>query len=95
MPEIKLPDISLEDCGLTERVSHIRNIYFRAIPEMCIERPRLITRFALDNGLFDQDRISILDNAKTYRYVLENRIPVIRHRRACEKSAGQKKLTTF
>ncbi len=51
MPEIKLPDISLKDCGLTERVSHLRNIYFRAMPEMCIERPRLITRFALDRGL--------------------------------------------
>ena len=48
MPETKLPDISLEDC---ERVSHLRDIYFRAMPEMCIERPRLITRFALDRGL--------------------------------------------
>jgi hypothetical protein len=50
MPEIKLPDISLEDCDLTERVSHLRDIYFRAVPEMCIERPLLITRFALDSG---------------------------------------------
>jgi len=95
MPEIKLPDISLEDCGLTERVSHLRDIYFRAMPEMCIERPRLVTRFALDNGLFNQERISILDKAKTYRYVLENRIPVIRHSRACERKTGEKKLTTF
>ncbi|TET93017.1 MAG: hypothetical protein E3J46_00430 [Desulfobacteraceae bacterium] len=95
MPEIKLPDISLKDCGLTERVSHLRNIYFRAMPEMCIERPRLITRFALDNGLFNQERISILDKAKTYRYVLKNRIPIVRHSRACEKNASEKKLTTF
>jgi len=95
MSEIKLPDISLKDCGLTERVSHLRNIYFRAMPEMCIERPRLITRFALDNGLFNQERISILDKAKTYRYVLKNRIPIVRHSRACEKNASEKKLTTF
>ena len=95
MPEIKLPDISLKDCGLTERVSHLRNIYFRAMPEMCIERPRLITRFALDNGLFNQERISILDKAKTYRYVLKNRIQIVRHNRACEKNASEKKLTTF
>jgi pyruvate formate-lyase/glycerol dehydratase family glycyl radical enzyme len=92
MPEIKLPDISLKDC---ERVSHLRDIYFRAMPEMCIERPRLITRFALDNGLFNQERISILDKAKTYRYVLENRIPIVRHSRACEENASGKKLTTF
>lgn len=95
MPEIKLPDISLEDCDLTERVSHLREIYFRAMPEMCIERPRLITRFALDNGLFKQERISILDKAKTYRYVLENRSPIICHSSTCERKAGEKKLTTF
>ncbi len=95
MPEIKLPDISLKDCDLSERVSHLRHIYFRAMPEMCIERPRLVTRFALDNGLFNQERISILDKAKTYRYVLENRIPIIRHSRACEKKTSEKKLTTF
>ncbi len=95
MPEIKLSDISLKNCSLTERVSHLRNIYFRAMPEMCIERPRLITRFALDNDLFNQERISILDKAKTYRYVLENRTPIVRHGRACEKNASGKKLTTF
>jgi formate C-acetyltransferase len=95
MPEIKLPDISLKDCGLTERVSHLRDIYFRAMPEMCIERPRLITRFALDNGLFNQERISILDKAKTYRYVLEKRSTIVRHSRACERNASGKKLTTF
>ena len=95
MPEIKLPDISLEDCDLTERVLHLRDIYFRAVPEMCIERPRLITQFALDNGLFNQERISILDKAKTYRYVLKNRSTVVRHSRACEKKASKKKVTTF
>jgi pyruvate formate-lyase/glycerol dehydratase family glycyl radical enzyme len=95
MPDIKIPDISLKDCDLTERVSHLRNVYFRAIPEMCIERPGLITRFALDNGLFNQERISILDKAKTYRYVLENRSTIIIHSRACEKNTGQEKLTTF
>jgi hypothetical protein len=51
MPRITVQDISLKDCDLTERVSHLRGIYFRAMPEMCIERPRLITRFALDRGL--------------------------------------------
>jgi len=90
-----LKDISLKDCGLTERVSHLRDIYFRAMPEMCVERPRLVTRFALENGLFNQERVSILDKAKTYRYVLENRDPIIRHSRACERRSGEKKLTTF
>ena len=44
MPEIKLPDISLKDYNFTDPVSHLRNIYFRAMPKMCIERPRLTIR---------------------------------------------------
>ncbi|NIP22562.1 MAG: hypothetical protein GWO38_01805 [Phycisphaerae bacterium] len=55
MREIKLPDISLEGCGLMERILHLRDIYFRAIPDMCIERPRLIIRFALDRACRGDD----------------------------------------
>ena len=95
MPKVSLEDISLKNCGLTERVSHLRDVYFRAVPQMCIERPRLITRFALDSALFNRERISILDKAKTYRYVLKNRIPIVRHNKACEKNTNGKKLKTF
>jgi hypothetical protein len=56
MLEIKLPDISLKDVHLTERVSELRKDYFRAMPEMCVERPRLITRFTLDKGFFGLSR---------------------------------------
>ena len=34
MPQITLKDISLRDYSLTERVSYLRNIYFRAMPEI-------------------------------------------------------------
>ena len=95
MPEIKLPDISLKDIRLTERVSELRKDYFKAMPEMCVERPRWVTRFAIENGLFKQDRISILDKARTYRYVLENRSPIALHNQACEKDAHTGKLKTF
>ncbi len=91
MPENKPPDISLKDNNLGERVSEPRKNFFRAMPEMCIGRPRLIIRFDPDNGLFNQGRISILNNTKTYRYVLENSIPIIRQSRTCEKRADQKK----
>ncbi|NVL92717.1 MAG: hypothetical protein HWN71_06725 [Desulfobacterales bacterium] len=84
MPQIRLNDLSLKDYDLTERVSNLRRIYFRAMPEICIERPRLITRFSLENGLFDKDRISILDKARMYRYVLENRTPIVRHSKSYE-----------
>ena len=85
MAQITLNDISLKDYNLTERTSHLKNIYFRAIPEICIERPGLITRFHLDKGLFKKQRISILEKARAYRFVLENRTPVVRHSRAYEK----------
>ena len=85
MAQITLEDLSLKDNDLTERVSHLKDIYFRAMPEMCIERPRLITRFHLDNGLFDKERISILNKAKAYRYVLENRNPIVHHCRGYEE----------
>ncbi len=98
MAHVTLRDISLKDYGFTPRVSHLKDIYFRAMPEICIERPRLVTRFSLDNGLFDKERISILDKARLYRYVLENRAPIVRHSRAYEremKSFGFKEAPLF
>ena len=85
MPQITLDDLSLKDHRLTPRVSHLKDIYFRAMPEICIERPWLITLFHLENGLFDKKRISILDKAKVYRSVLENRTPIVRHSQTYEK----------
>jgi formate C-acetyltransferase len=85
MAQITFDDLSLKECDLTERVSHLRRIYFRAMPEICIERARLVTGFHRENGLFKKERISILDKARAYRYVLEKREPIVRHSRAYEK----------
>lgn len=85
MAPITLKDLSLKDYNLTDRVSLLKDAYFRAMPEVCIERPRLITRYSLEKGLFNQALISILDKARLYRYVLENRTPIVRHGRAYEK----------
>ena len=85
MQKITIDDLSLKDYNITPRVSRLKDIYFRALPEICIERPWLLTRFHLKNGLFEKKKISILDKAKAYRYVLENRTPIVRHSRAYEK----------
>jgi formate C-acetyltransferase len=85
MPQVTLNDPSPKGCNLTPRVIHLKGIYFRAMPEICIERPQLITRFSLENGLFNQKRISILDKARMYRYVLEKRTPIARHSNGYEK----------
>jgi formate C-acetyltransferase len=82
---MSLQDISLRDYNLTERVLFLKDIYFRALPEMCIERPRLVTRYSIDHGLLVGERISILDKARLYRFVLEKRSPVVRHSKAYEK----------
>lgn len=79
MPKITLDDKSLGNYVLTERVAQLRNAYFKAVPEICIERSRLLTRFHLANGLLNGRPISVLDKAKAYRYVLQNRVPVVRH----------------
>ena len=85
MSQLTLHDLSLKDYGLTPRVSHLKDVYFRALPEICVERPRLLTRFHLENGFFKQKRISIMDKARVYRYVLENRAPIVRHSQGYEK----------
>jgi formate C-acetyltransferase len=85
MADITLTDLSLTDFGFTPRTSHLRKIYFKALPEICIERSELITRFSLEKELFDHDRISILDKARLCRQVLENRAAIVRHTTGHEK----------
>lgn len=85
MLDMRLDDLSSKGCEPTKRVSHLRKIHFRAVPEICTERACLITQFHLRNGLLKKDRISILDKARAYRYVLENRNPIVTHNRSYEK----------
>ncbi len=36
----------LNKCELTPRVAHLRQAYFDAMPEICIERPYHLTKFS-------------------------------------------------
>jgi len=85
MANVTLTDLSLGEVHLSPTVARMRDDYFRALPEICIERPRLVTKFSLAHGLFDQEKISVLDKARLYRYVLQKRKPVVRHTYAVEK----------
>jgi formate C-acetyltransferase len=85
MAKITISDLSLKDYKLTDRVLNLKDAYFKAMPEVCIERPSLITRFHLENNLLNKDKISILDKAKAYRYVLEKREPIVWHKNSYEK----------
>jgi pyruvate formate-lyase/glycerol dehydratase family glycyl radical enzyme len=85
MANVTLPDISLRDQELTQRVKNLRTAYFRAMPRVCIERPRLITSYSRKNGLLNAKRITGSAKARLYRFVLEQRTPVVWHSHAYDK----------
>ena len=89
------PDIYLKEHELTDRVAHLRSLYFQAMPEICIERPGLITKYSRNNNLFGKKRISILEKAKLYRYVLENRQSVIYHDHGYEHRGEGREMKRF
>ncbi len=100
--KVTFDDLSLKRWNLTERVRQQREIYFRAMPEICTERACLITQYHLKKNdqnecLFDKfkrdEKISILDKAKAYRYVLENRAPIVTHSHSYEK--GERGMKPF
>ncbi|MCD6499797.1 MAG: hypothetical protein J7M25_16005 [Deltaproteobacteria bacterium] len=79
---VQLKDVTLREALLTDRIEGLRRIYFDTIPEICVERPRLITQFHLEHGLLGQEGISSLDKARAYRFVLEHREPIVYHTNA-------------
>ena len=79
MRQVSLKDLALSDQKRSPRVEALREAYFRAGPEICCERPRLVTRYSRDKGLLGKPAISVLDKARLYRWVLENRQPVVAH----------------
>lgn len=91
MTDTTTPDRFFRDVALTPRVEELKKVYFDALPEVCIERARLVTEYHVQNGLLGKDRISILDKARAYRHVLEHREPVVRH--AASYGADKQRFT--
>lgn len=81
-----IEDVSLGGVDLPPNLQAQRAAYFRSLPEVCVERARLVTKYSSEMGLFGRDRISMLEKGKLYRKVLENREPIVWHRRAFERS---------
>ena len=90
MPDIRVNDPSLKHLQLSHfnGLEELTSAYFKAVAQVCIERPLLITQFHRDRGLLTDAPISILDKARAYRYVLEHRTPVVKHQVGYKKSDG-------
>ena len=70
-------DISLQSISLDSlpRLQGLRELHFASRPEICIELPRLMTRYM--KTMDDPDDPPELRAAKRLKYVLENKRPVI------------------
>ncbi len=81
MPEISPAVKELTDWkpDETSPLMELKRAYFKALPEVCVERPHLVTEYHKKYELLGKERISVLEKAKVYRDVLENREPVVRH----------------
>jgi len=80
MSLVTLNDLKLGHVQLTGELRALRTAYFKAIPEICTERPRLITEYHLKHGLLDKDRITSREKARAYRHVLESWDPIVWHK---------------
>jgi len=76
---VTLTDLALSGCARSARVERLRKAYFEACPEVCIERPSLVTKLHREFGLFEQARIGAWDKARVYRRTLECRKAIVWH----------------
>lgn len=79
-----LDDPYLSEYAITDfpRLKEFVDIHFNIKPAVCIERPRLLTEWFRENGFeYDinkQPWLPVLRQAKAFRYLMENKQPIIR-----------------
>lgn len=83
--KVTLRDPSLSDYECSARVQRLRKAYFDACPEVCIERPKLVTELHDELWIFGKQRYTVLDKARVYRGVLERREPIVWHHEARDR----------
>ena len=77
MSKVTLNDLSLRDISLDSltRVKELRNLHFADRPKICVELPRLMTRYM--KTMDDPDDSPELRVGKRLKYILENKRPII------------------
>jgi len=77
MSQVTLDDLSLRDISLGElpRLTELRDLHFAGHPEICVELPRLMTRYM--KTMDAPDDSPELRAGKRLKYILENKRPII------------------
>lgn len=77
MSKVTLDDLSLRDISLDnlKRLEELRELHFASHPEICVELPRLMTRYM--KTLDDTGDSPELRAGKCLKYMLENKRPII------------------
>ncbi len=76
------PYLSAYGIGDFPRLQQFLDLHFSTLPEVCAERPQLMTDWYRKNG-FEKDRAGVswfpeLRQALAFRYLMENKAPIIR-----------------
>ncbi len=87
--------LSLHNVELDPQLKALREVYFQTVPEVCSERPLLVTEFSREAGLFERDRVTVLEKARVYRRVLEGRLRIVWHRKAHKRTVDGMREFTF
>jgi len=86
MTQSTLSPAGLDGLEATARVKALRAEYFRARPQICAERAKLVTEAHAVAGLFDRDWLKTpltpRDKAEVYARVLATRQAIVHHERA-------------
>jgi len=77
MSKVTLDDLSLADILLDnlQRLKGLRDLHFAGHPEICVELPRLMTRYL--KTIDDPGDPAELRAGKRLKYILENKRPII------------------
>jgi len=79
MTQVALDDLGLKEYTLDDfdRLKRLREIHFQIIPEICVERPRLVTQYLKE--MDDPDDAPVVRQAKVLKHLLESKKPTIWH----------------
>jgi formate C-acetyltransferase len=83
---------ALDALALSPRVARLRELHLKAMPELCLERARLVTRHAREHRQLGGRPVSALEKARLYAEVLARKAPIIAPAAAYRPGHGEVSL---